>query len=67
MDTEDTVLADLPPKILMDASFLPGNLHNDPMDRIIAATAREYGFTVMTRDRALLDYAKAGHLSAAEC
>jgi PIN domain nuclease of toxin-antitoxin system len=67
MDTEDTVLADLPPKILMDASFLPGNLHNDPMDRIIAATAREYGFTVMTRDRALLDYAEAGYLSVLEC
>jgi PIN domain nuclease of toxin-antitoxin system len=67
MDTEGTKLADMPPKVLMDSSFLPGDLHADPADRIIAATAREYGFTVMTRDRALLDYAKAGHLSAAEC
>jgi PIN domain nuclease of toxin-antitoxin system len=37
------------------------------MDRAIAATAREYGFTVMTRDRALLDYAAQGHLSALTC
>lgn len=67
MDTPDTVLAEMPAKILIDASFLPGDLHSDPADRIIAATAREYGFTVMTRDRALLEYAKEGHLSAIEC
>lgn len=67
MDTPDTVLAEMPAKILIDASFLPGDLHSDPADRIIAATAREYGFTVMTRDRALLKYAKEGHLSAIEC
>ena len=35
--------------------------------RIIAATAREYGYTVMTRDRALLDYAAQGYLSALAC
>lgn len=67
MDAPDTTLADLSAKVLMDASFLPGDLHSDPADRIIAATAREYGFTVMTRDRALLDYARDGHLSAIEC
>jgi PIN domain nuclease of toxin-antitoxin system len=51
----------------MESSFLPGSIHNDPADRIIAATAREYGFTVMTRDRALLAYAAEGHLSALAC
>ena len=67
MSAPDTVLADMPPKVLIEASFLPGDLHDDPMDRIIVATAREYGFTVMTRDRALLDYAEVGHLSAFAC
>ncbi|HEY0282771.1 MAG TPA: type II toxin-antitoxin system VapC family toxin [Rhizomicrobium sp.] len=60
-------LAELPAHVLLESSLLPGNLHKDPADRIIAATAREYGFTVMTRDRALLAYAADGYLSAVEC
>jgi PIN domain nuclease of toxin-antitoxin system len=60
-------LAEMPPHVLMESSFLPGNLVADPGDRIIAATARKYGFTVITRDGALLDYATQGHLSAIEC
>ena len=60
-------LADLPAHVLLESSLLPGKFHRDPADRIIAATAREYGFTVMTRDRALLDYAKEGYLSVLEC
>jgi PIN domain nuclease of toxin-antitoxin system len=67
MSTPETRLAELSAKVLMESSFLPGNLHFDPADRILAATAREYGFTIMTRDQALLDYAQAGYLSAFEC
>lgn len=67
MDKPDTALAELTPTVLMESSFLPGSIHPDPADRIIAATAREYGFTVMTRDRVLLDYARQGYLSALEC
>jgi PIN domain nuclease of toxin-antitoxin system len=51
----------------MNRPFLPGALPADPADRIIAATAREYGFAVMTRDRALLAYADQGSLSAVTC
>lgn len=60
-------MADLPAHVLLESSFLPGNVQGDPMDRIIAATAREYGFTVMTRDAALLDYGRQGHLSVLPC
>jgi PIN domain nuclease of toxin-antitoxin system len=67
MNMPDTALAALTAAVLMESSFLPGRMNDDPADRIIAATAREYGFTVMTRDRALLDYARQGHLSAVEC
>lgn len=67
MGKPNTVLAELTPKILMESSFLPGPVHKDPADRIIAATAREYGFTVMTRDRVLLDYGAEGYLSVLEC
>ena len=60
-------LCELTPEILLGSSFLPGTLHRDPADRIIAATARELGYTVITRDRALLDYARQGHLAVIEC
>jgi PIN domain nuclease of toxin-antitoxin system len=54
-------------EVMMESSFLPGVMNDDPADRIIAATAREYGFTVMTRDKALLDYGAQGYLSVLEC
>lgn len=60
-------LADLPPNVLIASSFLPGTPPNDPADRILAATAREYGYTLVTRDRRLLDYAEQGHLKALAC
>jgi PIN domain nuclease of toxin-antitoxin system len=67
MAKPNTALAEMPPKVLMESTFLPGPIHKDPADRIIAATAREYGFTVMTRDQALLDYGAEGYLSVLEC
>ena len=60
-------LCALSPAVLIASSFLPGEFHGDPADRVLAATAREYGFTFVTRDRALLDYAGAGHLAALPC
>ena len=67
MATPDTMLAELTADVLLESSFLPGILNDDPADRIIAATARAYGYTVMTRDSGLLDYAAQGHLSVLEC
>ncbi len=60
-------VAALPPQVLLESTMLPGMLNSDPADRIIAATAREYGYTVMTRDAALLDYGRQGYLSVLEC
>jgi PIN domain nuclease of toxin-antitoxin system len=60
-------MAGLSAEILMDSSYLPGAPPRDPADRIVAATAREHGYTVMTRDAALLAYAREGYLSAVEC
>ena len=53
---------DLSPAIALAASRLPGDLHKDPADRLIAATARELGCPLITRGRGLLAYAAAGHL-----
>lgn len=60
-------VAPLTPDLMIEASFLPGSLHRDPADRILAATARECGYRLMTRDRPLLAYAEAGHLQAIAC
>ncbi len=60
-------LADMSPDVLIASSYLPGKPPNDPTDRIIAATARELGATLITRDRKLLDYGAQGHMSVVEC
>ena len=60
-------LADMPPDVLIASSYLPGRPPRDPTDRIIAATARELGATLITRDRALLDYGRQGHIAVVEC
>ena len=60
-------LADLSPDVLIASSYLPGKPPNDPTDRIIAATARDLGATLITRDRALLDDGEQGHVSVVEC
>lgn len=63
----NVALAAMPPELLMQSNFLPGNPPRDPWDRIIVATGREYGYTLVTSDRAMLRYARDGHLSAVPC
>ncbi len=60
-------LAPQPPTVLIDASWLSGQPPADPADRLIIATARHFGLTIITRDRKILDYADAGLASALRC
>ena len=60
-------LAEMSPDVLIASSYLPGKPPKDPTDRIMAATARELGATLITRDRALLDYGAQGHVAVLEC
>ena len=55
-------VAPLTPEIAAASSFLPGRFHADPVDRMIVATARETGATLLTRDRRILRYGARGHL-----
>lgn len=57
-------LSDLTAQIAIDSSRLPDLAHGDPADRIIIATARRLPATLVTRDRAMLRYARSGHLAA---
>ncbi len=67
LETPHMRLAEMSPDLLIASSFLPGNPPRDPADRIIAATARDYGCTLLTRDEALLDYGTQGHIRAIRC
>jgi PIN domain nuclease of toxin-antitoxin system len=60
-------LAGMSPDLLIASSYLPGKPPRDPFDRILAATARELGATLITRDRALLEYGEQGHMAVVEC
>jgi PIN domain nuclease of toxin-antitoxin system len=57
----------LSPDILIASSFLPGEPPRDPADRILLATARELGATLITRDRLLLKYGENGGVSTIAC
>jgi PIN domain nuclease of toxin-antitoxin system len=60
-------LSAMSPEVLIASSFLPGSPPRDPADRIMAATARELGYMLVTRDRSLLRYAEQGHIRALAC
>jgi PIN domain nuclease of toxin-antitoxin system len=66
-ETPGVQVANLHADVLIASSFLPGKPPRDPADRILAATARDLGATLITRDRVLLDYGKQGHVSVVEC
>lgn len=55
-------LEPLSPEIAVASTRLPGEIHGDPADRIIAATARHLAVTLVTDDALLLEYGAAGHL-----
>jgi PIN domain nuclease of toxin-antitoxin system len=57
----------LPPTVAVSAALLPGELHGDPADRLLIATAREFGVPLVTRDRRILDYAAQGYVDAIAC
>ena len=55
-------LIGLTPEIAIASSRLPGELHGDPADRILAATARCQDAVLMTADERLVEYGKAGFM-----
>jgi len=55
-------LAALEPEIALAASFLPGECHGDPADRILIATARHLGIPLATADAAIHGYGAQGYV-----
>jgi PIN domain nuclease of toxin-antitoxin system len=61
LETPGLSLVPLTPEIAVESTRLPGEMHADPADRILVATARSLGARLMTRDQALLDYGRKRH------
>jgi len=57
-------LVPLEPEIAVASTRLPFEMHPDPADRIIVATARHQGATLVTADTALLRLAKNRYFKA---
>ncbi len=58
------IVAALTPDIAVRAGELPDDIHGDPADRLIVATAQSLDLLLVTSDLKILAYARAGHLRA---
>lgn len=67
LDRSRAGLAPFSIEIAITASHLPEPLHGDPADRLLIATARSLDACLVTRDKAILDYAALGHVRAIAC
>lgn len=54
-------------RVAMASCTLPDLEHRDPGDRLLIAQARDRDMALITRDRAILDYAALGHVRAIAC
>ena len=59
--------AAMSPEIAVDASYLPGDLHGDPADRLLIATARHLNVPLVTHDAKIIAYAKQGFAHVLLC
>ena len=55
-------LSPLLPEIAIESSFLPGEFHGDPADRIIVATARIDNLVLLTRDKKIIKYGEQSYV-----
>jgi PIN domain nuclease of toxin-antitoxin system len=59
-------VAPLTPEIAIESVHLPGEIHGDPADRILVATARVLGARLVTKDAQLIRYSRQRHVRALE-
>jgi PIN domain nuclease of toxin-antitoxin system len=55
-------LVELSPEIALESTRLPGEPPTDPADRMIVATTRVLGATLVTCDEEILDYGSTGYV-----
>jgi PIN domain nuclease of toxin-antitoxin system len=57
LDRPGVRLAELTRRVAVDAGFIPRTALADPLDRLLVATARQFGATFLTADKDILGYA----------
>ncbi len=60
-------VAGMSASVLIASTILPGTPPSDPVDRILVATAREFEYALVTRDKRLLEYGAKGHIKVIGC
>lgn len=58
LDLPGVRLAELTRTVAVDAGFIPRTALADPLDRILVATARQLGATLLTADTTILEYGR---------
>ena len=59
----DIQLVELTPEVCVESCALSDNVHGDPADRMIIASARITHSHLMTRDKSILAYGKKHHVN----
>lgn len=63
-DINGLLVKDISSDIAAESISLTDDFHGDPADRIIVATARCLGATLLTRDQKILAWANLGHIKS---
>lgn len=61
-DIDGLIVKDIDSEIAAESTLLMDDFHGDPADRIIVATTKILGATLLTRDQKILSWAKKGHI-----
>jgi len=64
VDMNGLSVKDISPEMLVEHSMLFDDFHKDPVDRIIVATTKLFGATLVTRDQKILDWSKFGYIKS---
>ena len=65
-DINGLCIKDISPDIAAESVLLMDDFHGDPADRIIVATAKCHGATLLTRDQRILSWANLGHIKSVQ-
>jgi PIN domain nuclease of toxin-antitoxin system len=63
LDKPGIKLVPLSPRISIESTRLPGEIHCDPADRMLIATAKEESAVLVTCDDKILEYGKGRYIS----
>lgn len=60
-------IIDISPEIAIESSYLPGEFHGDPADRMLLATAASHSALLATADKTMIAYGNTGFVRVIAC